>query len=98
VGNGPGGFASGTWCAAARHAPRSSACSSSCCRESTAAARQRDPAPSIGGTPRAVTAGAEIAVMIVNVDTAKRRIALALAPEGATVGEEMASAVAVGAC
>ena len=45
----------------------------------------------------AVTAGAEIAVMIVNVDTAKRRIALALAPEGATVGEEMASAVAVGA-
>jgi len=45
----------------------------------------------------AVTAVAEIAVMIVNVDTAKRRIALALAPEGATVGEEMASAVAVGA-
>ena len=45
----------------------------------------------------AVTAGAEIAVMIVNVDTAKRRIALALASEGATVGEEMASAVAVGA-
>src|SRR5438046_8014183 len=45
----------------------------------------------------AVTAGAEIAVMIVNVDTAKRRIALALAPEGATVGEEMASAVADGA-
>src|SRR5438477_616411 len=43
------------------------------------------------------TVGAEIAVMIVNVDTAKRRIALALAPEGATVGEEMASAVAVGA-
>jgi small subunit ribosomal protein S1 len=45
----------------------------------------------------AVAAGAEIAVMIVGVDTTKRRIALALAPEGATVGEEMASAVAVGA-
>jgi len=45
----------------------------------------------------AVAAGAEIAVMIVNVDTAKRRIALALAPEGAAIGEEMASTVAVGA-
>src|SRR6267378_1731678 len=45
----------------------------------------------------AVAAGAEIAVMIVGVDTARRRIALALAPEGATVGEEMASTVAVGA-
>jgi small subunit ribosomal protein S1 len=44
----------------------------------------------------AVAAGAEIAVMIVNVDTAKRRIALALAPEGAAVGDEMAPAVAVG--
>ena len=45
----------------------------------------------------AVAAGAEIAVMIVNVDTGKRRIALALAPEGVSVGEQMASAVTVGA-
>jgi small subunit ribosomal protein S1 len=45
----------------------------------------------------AVAAGAEIAVMIIGVDVAKRRIALALAPEGAAVGERMASAVAVGA-
>ena len=45
----------------------------------------------------AVGAGAEIAVMIVNVDMSKHRIALALAPEGAEVGEEMASTVAVGA-
>jgi small subunit ribosomal protein S1 len=36
-------------------------------------------------------------VMIVAVDPAKRRIALALAPEGASVGEQMQSAVAVGA-
>src|SRR2546425_1981907 len=42
----------------------------------------------------AVAAGAEIAVMIVGVDTAKRRIALALAPEGAAIGDEMASTVA----
>jgi small subunit ribosomal protein S1 len=45
----------------------------------------------------AVAAGAEIAVMIVNVDTARRRVALALAPDGASVGEHMESAVAVGA-
>src|SRR5438128_9936897 len=44
---------------------------------------------------QAVAAGAEIAVMIVGVDPAKRRIALALAPEGAAIGDEMASAVAV---
>jgi ribosomal protein S1 len=35
--------------------------------------------------------------MIVAVDPVRRRIALALAPDGAAVGEEMASAVAVGA-
>jgi small subunit ribosomal protein S1 len=45
----------------------------------------------------AVAAGAEIAVMIVNVDMGKRRVALALAPDGASVGEQMESAVAVGA-
>jgi small subunit ribosomal protein S1 len=50
-----------------------------------------------GAMREAVAAGAEIAVMIVNVDTARRRIALALAPEGAAVGERMESTVAVGA-
>jgi len=50
-----------------------------------------------GAMREAVAAAAEIAVMIVNVDPAKRRIALALAPEGAAVGEEMESSVAVGA-
>ena len=50
-----------------------------------------------GAMREAVAAGAEVAVMIVAVDLARRRIALALAPDGAAVGEEMASAVAVGA-
>jgi len=50
-----------------------------------------------GAMREAVAAGAEIAVMIVSVDPAKRRVALALAPEGAAVGEQMESAVAVGA-
>jgi small subunit ribosomal protein S1 len=45
----------------------------------------------------AVAASAEIDVMIVTIDAGKRRVGLALAPEGAAVGEEMASAVAVGA-
>ncbi len=45
----------------------------------------------------AVTAGAEIAVMIVTLDSGRRRVGLALAPEGAAVGEELASTVAVGA-
>jgi small subunit ribosomal protein S1 len=45
----------------------------------------------------AVAAGAEIAVMIIAIDSGKRRVALALAPEGAAVGDEMASSVAVGA-
>ena len=44
-----------------------------------------------------VAAGAEIAVMIVAIDPSTRRVALALAPDDATVGEEMASTVAVGA-
>jgi len=50
-----------------------------------------------GAMREAVGAGAEIAVMIVNVDMTKHRIALALAPEGSAVGDEMASTVAVGA-
>src|ERR671922_2980825 len=41
-----------------------------------------------GAIREMVAAGAEIAVMIVAVDPAKRRIALALAPEGAAVGEQ----------
>jgi small subunit ribosomal protein S1 len=45
----------------------------------------------------AVAAGAEVTVMVVSVDPGKRRIALALAPDGAAVGERMESAVAVGA-
>src|SRR5467141_834167 len=50
-----------------------------------------------GAMREAVGAGVEIAVMIVNVDMTKHRIALALAPEGSAVGDEMASTVAVGA-
>ena len=50
-----------------------------------------------GAMREAVAAGADIAVMIVNVDLGRRRIALALAPEGSAVGEELQSAVAVGA-
>jgi small subunit ribosomal protein S1 len=45
----------------------------------------------------AVAAAAEIVVMVVGVDPARRRIALALAPEGAAVGQALASTVAVGA-
>ena len=45
----------------------------------------------------AVAATAEITVLIVTLDTGKRRIALTLAPEGAAVGDEMSSTVAVGA-
>jgi small subunit ribosomal protein S1 len=45
----------------------------------------------------AVAATAEIAVMIVTIDTGKRRIALALAPEGAAVGDQLSTTVAVGA-
>jgi small subunit ribosomal protein S1 len=50
-----------------------------------------------GALREMVAAAAEIAVMIVSVDPGKRRIALALAPEGASVGEQMESAVSVGA-
>jgi small subunit ribosomal protein S1 len=45
----------------------------------------------------AVAGAADVNVMLVNIDTEKRRIALALAPEDAVVGDEMASGVAVGA-
>src|SRR5437764_533697 len=50
-----------------------------------------------GAMREAVAAGAEIAVMIVNVDLTRRRIALAQAPEGTAIGQEVASTVAVGA-
>ena len=45
----------------------------------------------------AVAAHAEVAVMIITIDSGKRRVALALAPEGAAVGEEMESGVVAGA-
>lgn len=41
--------------------------------------------------------GAELAVMVLGIDHQKRRIALALAPDGASPGERLASTVAVGA-
>jgi small subunit ribosomal protein S1 len=50
-----------------------------------------------GAMRESVAAGADIAVMIVNVDLAKRRIALALAPEGTAIGQELESAVTIGA-
>ena len=45
----------------------------------------------------AAAASAEIAVMIVTLDSGKRRVGLALAPDGAAIGEQMESRVAVGA-
>ena len=45
----------------------------------------------------AVAANAEITVMVVGIDSGKRRVALTLAPDDAVIGEEMASTVAVGA-
>jgi small subunit ribosomal protein S1 len=50
-----------------------------------------------GAIREAVAANAEVTVMIVAIDAGKRRIALALAPDDAAVGEEMASSVVVGA-
>jgi small subunit ribosomal protein S1 len=50
-----------------------------------------------GALREAVAAAADIAVMIIAIDRDKRRIALALAPEGAAVGDHMESAVTVGA-
>jgi small subunit ribosomal protein S1 len=50
-----------------------------------------------GALKEAAAAGAEVAVLIIAIDRDKRRIALALAPEGAEVGQQMDSAVEVGA-
>jgi len=55
------------------------------------------PRHSAGALREAAAAGAEVTVMIVSVDPAKRRIGLALAPEGTAVGQELESTVAVGA-
>jgi small subunit ribosomal protein S1 len=50
-----------------------------------------------GAIRQAAAGGAEVTVMIVSIDPEKRRIALALAPEGATPGQQMESSVEVGA-
>src|SRR6266705_1622698 len=50
-----------------------------------------------GAMREAAAASAEIAVLIVNIDTEKRRVALALAPEGSVPGQHMQSSVDVGA-
>ena len=50
-----------------------------------------------GAMREAAAASAEIAVLIVNIDTEKRRVALALAPEGSIPGQHMQSSVEVGA-
>jgi small subunit ribosomal protein S1 len=50
-----------------------------------------------GALREAAAASAEIAVLIVAIDSAKRRVALALAPEGAELGQQMQSSVEVGA-
>jgi len=49
-----------------------------------------------GALREAAAASAEIAVLIVAIDTQKRRIALALAPEGAVAGQQMQSSVEAG--
>ena len=50
-----------------------------------------------GAMREAAASGAEITVMIVSIDPEKRRVALALAPDDATLGDQVASTVAVGA-
>jgi small subunit ribosomal protein S1 len=50
-----------------------------------------------GAMREAAATGAEIAVLIVSIDPEKRRVALALAPEGAEPGQRMESRVEVGA-
>src|SRR5712664_540546 len=50
-----------------------------------------------GALREAAAGGTEVTVLIVSVDTDKRRIALALAPEGAALGQQMESGVQVGA-
>jgi small subunit ribosomal protein S1 len=50
-----------------------------------------------GAMREAVTAGAELTVMIVGIDSGKRRVALALAPDDAAPGAQLESTLAVGA-
>ncbi len=50
-----------------------------------------------GAMREAATSGAEILVMVVNIDVEKRRVALALAPDDAAAGAQLESNVAVGA-
>jgi small subunit ribosomal protein S1 len=50
-----------------------------------------------GALREAAAGGAEVAVLIIGIDTEKRRVALALAPEGAALGQQMESRVEVGA-
>ena len=45
-----------------------------------------------GQLKEAAAGGAEIAVMVLGIDAGKKRISLALAPEGATAGEELKGA------
>jgi len=50
-----------------------------------------------GALREAAATGAEVSVLIVSIDRDKRRVALALAPEGAALGQQMESRVEVGA-
>ena len=50
-----------------------------------------------GALREAAAGAAEIMVLIIAIDRDKRRIALALAPEGAELGQQMESSVEVGA-
>lgn len=50
-----------------------------------------------GAMRESVAAGAEVTVMILTIDPAKRRIGLALAPDNAAAGDQVESTVTVGA-
>ncbi len=50
-----------------------------------------------GAMREAVAAGAQVPVLIVGIDADRKRIALALAPEGAVAGQQVTSTVEVGA-
>src|SRR6266508_3199035 len=50
-----------------------------------------------GEMKQAAETGAELIVLVTSIDPNKRRVGLALAPEGATPGEQLASEIAVGA-
>ena len=50
-----------------------------------------------GAMREAAAAATEVNVLIINIDREKRRVALALAPEGAELGQQMESRVEVGA-